>query len=307
MSHLISIGECMVELARAGGDSFSMRVGGDTFNTAIYLARLGTPVGYMTALGDDPYSARILDTARQEGVATDSVLIAPGRMPGLYLIETRDGERSFYYWRDRAPAREVFELPGSEALLETVGNAAMIYLSGVTLSLYSERGLDRLAGALQAARGRGGRVVVDSNYRPVGWQRDTARARTTFERFWGLADIALPSFDDEQALWGDANPSATADRLRGFGAGEICIKDGGRGAHVLDEGQLVHLATAAEAAPVDTTAAGDAFNAAYVHARLAGAGPVAAARHGHALAAIVIQHPGAIAPRSAMAAMPEIT
>jgi 2-dehydro-3-deoxygluconokinase len=76
---------------------------------------------------------------------------------------------------------------------------------------------------------------------------------------------------------------------------------------VLDEGRLVHLATAARTEPVDTTAAGDAFNAAYVHARLAGARPVAAARHGHALAAIVIQHPGAIAPRSAMAAMPAIT
>lgn len=305
MSNLVAIGECMVELSRTVDSSFIMRVGGDTFNTAIYLARLRRKVSYLTALGDDPYSALILETARQESVATDDVLVAAGRMPGLYLIETKNGERSFYYWRDRAPAREVFELPGSNRLIEAIAGASTVYLSGVTLSLYSPTGLDRLSGALTAARHGGGRVVLDSNYRPVGWQGDRARARATFERFWALTDMALPSFDDEQALWGDTAPRETADRLRRFGAGEICIKDGARGAHVVNEDRLVHVAATAEAAPVDTTAAGDAFNAAYVHARLAGAMPEAAARNGHALAAIVIKHPGAIAPKAAMAEMPD--
>ncbi len=303
MNNLVAIGECMVELARRDDGAFTMRVGGDTFNTSIYLVRLGTPVHYMTALGDDPYSRLILETARAEGVGTETILTQPGRMPGLYLIETDAGERAFYYWRDRSPARELFELEGADRLAAALGRADTAYLSGVTLSLYSPAGLERLAAALEVLRGRGGRVIVDSNYRPIGWGHDRDRARAVFQRFWGLADIALPSFDDEQALWGDLEPGETAARLSGFGAREICIKDGARGAHVAGDGGLTHLPTLAAAAPIDTTAAGDAFNAAYVHARLGGADPVAAARHGHALAAIVIQYPGAIAPRAAMAGL----
>jgi 2-dehydro-3-deoxygluconokinase len=52
--------------------------------------------------------------------------------------------------------------------------------------------------------------------------------------------------------------------------------------------------------PVDTTGAGDAFNAAYLSARLAGHGPEAAARAAHVLAGVVILQKGAIIPREAM-------
>lgn len=303
MHSLISLGECMVELARRKDGAFDMRVGGDTFNAAIYMARLGTPVAYMTALGDDPYSRLILDTAVGEGVAIDTCLIAEGRMPGLYLIETRDGERTFSYWRDRAPARDVFELAGGAALLDAIAAAGVVYLSGVTLSLYSPAGLDRLAGALARCRSGGGRVVLDSNYRPVGWGYDAQRARDTFERFWRLADIALPSFDDEQALWGDRVPAETLARLSRFGAGEVCIKDGARGAHVGCGAGLQTVACETGPPPVDTTAAGDSFNAAYLSARLAGAAPLDAAGCGNRLARIVIGHPGAIAPRAATAGL----
>ncbi len=300
MNSVVAIGECMIELARRDDGAFTMRVGGDTFNTAIYLARLGSPVHYMTAVGDDPYSQLIVETAEAEGVGRETILAVPGRMPGLYLIETKQGERAFYYWRDLSPARELFELAGSDRLIAALQGTDTAYLSGVTLSLYSTDGLDRLAAALEAIRARGGRVVLDSNYRPIGWRHERDRAQATFKRFWGLADIALPSFDDEQALWGDETPDVTATRLEAFGAGEICIKDGARGAYVGVADDLVHLAAQTTAQPVDTTAAGDAFNAAYVHARLTGQAAIDAARLGQALAAIVIQHPGAIAPRAAM-------
>ncbi len=51
---------------------------------------------------------------------------------------------------------------------------------------------------------------------------------------------------------------------------------------------------------VDTTSAGDAFNAGYLAARWQNYSPMDAARYGHALASIVIQHAGAIIPRDVM-------
>lgn len=302
---VISIGECMVELARGSDGRFGLAYGGDTFNTAVYLARCGVDVAYATALGDDPYSAGIRALAAAEGVATDLTATRPGRMPGLYLIETRaTGERTFHYWRDRSPARELLDGDDTGAILAALESARLVYLSGITLSLYSALALDRLAASLARARGNGAMIAMDANYRPRGWGGDAERARAVMERFWRLACIALPTFDDEAMLWGDRSPADTAARLGRLGVAEIAVKLGAEGA-LIAGGSVPPLAVAVPTpiAAVDTTAAGDSFNAAYLAARLAGHPPAAAALAGHRLAGVVVAHRGAIAPKAATASV----
>ena len=297
---LVSVGECMVELARKPDGSFGMAYGGDTFNTAVYLARAGVSTAYATALGDDPYSLEIRRLAETEGLAADLIVELAGRMPGLYLIETREGERSFWYWRDRAAARELFESSEAPRIVQGLEDAAVIYFSGVTLSLYSDRGLDLFCRSLESARTRGAIIAMDSNYRPRGWAGRTDKARHVFERFWRLSHIALPTFDDEQMLWGDATPAATFERLKMLNVPEIVVKLGSDGASIGDGyGRIEQVRVGKAVVPVDTTAAGDAFNAAYLAARVGGAPPGAAAALGHELAGVVVQHPGAIIPREA--------
>jgi 2-dehydro-3-deoxygluconokinase len=214
-SRVVAVGEVMVELARGDDGRFALAFGGDTFNTAVYLARAGVEVAYATALGDDDYSDRILDLAAAEGVDRDLVVRVPGRMPGLYLIETDTrGERRFAYWRDTTPARELFELAEWAVVAESVLGARLVYFSGITLSLYSNAGLGRFLAVLEVAREKGVMVAFDTNYRPRGWRGDAARARTVYAEALKRVDIALPSFDDEAALWGDASPDATVDRHR---------------------------------------------------------------------------------------------
>ena len=289
----------MVELARQSDGRFGLAFGGDTFNTAVYLARLGANVSYLTALGNDPYSRQIIDLARSEGIDTSSIQIAEGRSPGLYLIETDNGERSFWYWRDNSPAREVFDDVSVEKALAAIAQAGVIYFSGITLSLYQNQALDAFAVALGKARTGGAKVVMDSNYRPRGWQVEKAEVQNVFERFWSLADIALPTFDDEQALWGDQSAGDTIARLSSLGVAEICVKLGGDGAQIAVDGTANHIQTEMIASPVDTTAAGDSFNAGYLAARLNGHAAADAVAIAHRLAGIVVSHRGAIAPKSA--------
>lgn len=300
MTRVISIGECMVELARGSDGRFSLSFGGDTFNTAVYAARAGLQVAYGTMLGDDPYSSGIRGLAALEGVTTELMGTAKGRMPGLYIIETSaSGERTFWYWRDRAPARELFEQTAGDTVAAAMLTASAVYFSGVTLSLYSAAGLDRFEDALAAARRAGARIVMDSNYRPRGWAGDTDRAKAVFGRFWRHADIAMPTFDDEQALWGDAHVENTLSRLAALGVPEIVVKNGPKGAAILSSGSVTDVPCPVAVAAVDTTAAGDSFNAGYLAARLRGAAPQDAAGLGHRLAAAVIQHRGAIVPQVA--------
>ena len=125
---IICIGEVLIELARANDGRFAVGYAGDTFNTAVYLARAGIPVGFATALGDDRYSDGILALAAAEGVTTDLVLRVPGRLPGLSLVEfNAAGARSSCYWNDAAPARELFELPDWGRVAESLLGAKLVY------------------------------------------------------------------------------------------------------------------------------------------------------------------------------------
>jgi 2-dehydro-3-deoxygluconokinase len=113
-------------------------------------------------------------------------------------------------------------------------------------------------------------------------------------------DIALPTLDDDQALFGVQDAADCARRLHGLGVAEVAVKQGPLGCHLSLDGRSAAVPAEPVARVVDSTAAGDSFNAGYLAARLAGLEPDVAARQGHRIAARVIGHPGAIIPRAAM-------
>ena len=297
-SRVISIGEVMIELARGGDGRFGIGCGGDTFNTAVYLARAGAEVAFATALGDDPYSEGLLALAAAENVGRDLVLRAPGRMPGLYLVDNdASGARRLYHWCDAAPARDLFELSEWSRVAEGLLGARLVYFTGITLSLYSNAGLGRFLAVLEMARKAGVKVAFDGNFRPRGWKGDVGRARSVFIEALKRVDVALPAFDDEAILWGDPSPESTVDRMQAFGISEVVVKNGPSTALVAAGGTREHVPVPEVVEPVDAMAAGDGFNAGYLAARLAGAAPLDAAMAAHRLAAQVIRHRGAIMPR----------
>jgi 2-dehydro-3-deoxygluconokinase len=298
----VCVGEVLIELRRGGDARFALSCGGDTFNTAVYLARAGLDVGFATAIGDDAYSDAMLALAAAEGIATNLVLRVPGRLPALCLIESgQNGERNVRYWRDGAPVHELFELPDWMRVAEALTTAKLIYFSGITLSLFSTNGIGRFLAVLEVARRQGAKVAFDGNFRPRGWKGDLPRTRTVFIEALKRVDIALPTFDDEAVLWGDPSPEATVDRLQAFGIGEIVVKNGPNSALVATAGALDFVPVPEVFVPVDTTAAGDGFNAGYLAARLSGSEPLQAAGAAHRLAGHVIRHPGALVPRAGAA------
>jgi 2-dehydro-3-deoxygluconokinase len=171
----------------------------------------------------------------------------------------------------------------------------------VTLSLYSNNGLGRLLATVEMARKNGTKIAFDGNFRPRGWKGDLNRARAVFVEALKRVDIALPTFEDEALLWGDASPEATVERLQAFGINEIAVKNGPNSALIALAGAREQVPVPQVVQPVDTTAAGDSFNAAYLAARVAGEAPAAAAATAHRLASEVIRHRGAIVPRAAAA------
>jgi 2-dehydro-3-deoxygluconokinase len=261
------------------------------------------PVAFLSALGTDPFSLEMRAGWLREQIDTSMVLTDPTRLPGLYAIRTdADGERSFYYWRERSAVRRLFELPGIEAAVARVRDAGVLYLSGITLSLFKDEERTRLLEIARAVRAGGGRVVFDPNYRAAGWP-DQHAARCAFEALAGAASIVLPTFADENLLFGDVTAERTAQRYQALGADEVVVKLAARGCLVAAGAQCEYLAPRSAVRAVDTTGAGDAFNAAYLAARLAGRSSSEAARAGNMLAGEVVRYPGAILPLERIAAL----
>jgi 2-dehydro-3-deoxygluconokinase len=298
MSKVACIGECMVELKQADDGLFSRGYGGDTLNTAVYLARLGVSVDYVTALGDDSLSDEMIAGWAAEGVGISRVARLPGKLPGLYMIQTDDqGERRFFHWRDSAAARSLMDLPQTPEILNSLASYDLIYLSAITLSLYGAEGRSRLFAALKGARESGARFAFDTNFRARGWP-DLDVARAVFQEAFATADIVLASTEDLLPLYPGVTNEALLARVPGA---EVVLKLSEPASILRLEGVPYPIkAKPVEAPVVDTTAAGDSFAAAYVAARLVGADPLEAARAGHRLAGVVVCHPGAIIPRAEM-------
>jgi 2-dehydro-3-deoxygluconokinase len=287
----------MVELREMPDGRLARGYGGDTLNTAVYLARLGVDVDYVTALGDDPWSDEMIAAWAAEGVGTRQVARIAGRMPGLYIIETdARGERRFSYWRDSAPARELFDRHETADIVKQIPEYDLVYFSGVSLSLYGDAGRQCLFDTFSRARVKGRRIAFDANFRPRGWP-DPVGARDAYRAAFAGADIILASTEDLDLLFASDGVDEVLAHRR---AAELVLKLTTPACRVIAAG--IDEEVGAEPVPdvVDTTAAGDSFAAAYMAARLAGAEPREAARDGHRLAGAVVRHPGAIIPRASM-------
>jgi 2-dehydro-3-deoxygluconokinase len=295
MKRFVSVGECMVELA-PDGDQWQIGIAGDTLNTAWYARALlpdDWSVSYLTCLGIDPFSQRALDLMQANGIRTDLVLRHPSRSIGLYAIALKDGERSFSYWRDNSAARTLAD--DAEVLDSAFGDADVIHTSGITLAILPPESRERLTAALAVAQSRGAITVLDPNYRPRLWP-DPLIAAEAIAQAARVATIVLPSFDDEATLFGDPSPEFTARRYAAAGSSKVIVKNGQRGLTINDMNKVWPVDDLTHATPLDTTGAGDSFNAGFLSALLTGADTETAARAGHAVAVQVIRHPGALVP-----------
>jgi 2-dehydro-3-deoxygluconokinase len=297
---VVGIGEAMVEFAPIGDNIYRRGFAGDTLNTCWHIAKIvPTPaqVGYYTRVGTDAFSTEFLEFITASGLTSQAIARDSERSIGLYVISLTGAERSFSYWRESSAARRLAD--DFDALLAAISGAGLIHISGITLAIVGAQGRRNLLKALDAARSQGSVVSYDPNARPRLWS-NTAEMRQALHEALEVTDIALPSFDDEEKLWGDKDPEATAKRIRAAGVREIAVKNGQGAIALLDEEAVTLVATPEVSAIRDTTGAGDSFNAGYLVGRLVGMAPSSACQLGQELAGENISHFGALTPEAVL-------
>lgn len=289
----VLIGEAMLEVSQHGSGC-RLGYGGDTLNTAIHLARAGLTTAYLTAIGSDPLSARLKESWAAEGLDTSLVLVHPDRTTGLYAIATdASGERSFTYWRDTSAAREMFGIDGADIAKGEATHAGLFAFSLISLAILPDADRLSLIELASQVRKNGGKVAFDGNYRPRLWA-GPADAIEWRDQAIAVADIGLPTLEDEVALGMPVDARQVAAHWQALGCQEIVVKLGPAGC-LLPDGTLAPPPQVLQ--PVDTSGAGDAFNGGYLAARMRGESIRAAARAGQALAGWAVMRRGGVPPR----------
>ena len=257
----LSIGECMAELSPQDQvGAYRLGFAGDTFNTAWYLRRMSPDidVSYFTGLGTDTVSDQMRAMIKDAGIDDQYAVVVPDRTVGLYLISLDNGERSFSYWRGQSAARCLASDPA--ALKLAIDAHDLIYFSGITLAILDANGREALLSALRAGRAAGKTIAFDPNLRPRLWEDTTTMLNVTMAGA-DVSDIVLPSFEDEAAWFKDSDPKATAERYQSAGATTVVVKNGAEAIYYCSPDGDGTATVPALAKVVDTTAAGDSFNA----------------------------------------------
>ena len=288
---LIAIGEPMVEFnqTRPGEPDYLFGFGGDTSNCAIAAARQGARVGYLTALGQDPFGDALVELWSREGVDASRVHRHAAAPTGVYFVTHGSAGHQFTYLRAGSAASRY---AASELPRDYIADAKVLHLSGISLAI-SAVACDACLEAIAVARAAGVQVAFDTNLRLRLWP--LARARLTIDAVAAMADIVLPSLDDSRQLLAIEAPERIVDHYLGHGARVVALKMGADGAIVATPERRQRIETHRVEA-VDATGAGDTFDGAFLAEYIRTGDPFAAGRRANVAAALATTGFGAVAP-----------
>jgi ribokinase len=259
------------------GRSFAIFPGGKGANQAVALARLGAEVEMAGRVGDDLFGAQYRRVFAEERVGADALETMPERCTGTASIEVSD-----------AGENHIVIVAGANGLVDEAfveKNRALVESSDYLL-LQLEVPLQSVELAARAAR-EAGRIVI----------LDPAPARALPTSLLSLASIVTPNETEAAVISGEDTKDEEGIRRAGkrilsSGARTVVIKAGERGAYLAEAGRFERVPGFPVRA-VDTTAAGDSFNAGLAFALGLGREIIDAIRFANAVAAISTTRDGA--------------
>lgn len=262
------------------GESLTLYCGGKGANQAYAAAKLGGSVAMIGRVGDDAHGAAQIRNLESAGVAIKGIQSIGGATTGSAFIVV-----------DAEAENRIIVVPGANGAFcrEAFAEEASL-LEGASLALLQlETPLETVAAALDAARGQGVKTILDP-----------APAQALTNEILERVDYLTPNVSELRALTGDPLPDEADEkriallgrRLIEAGAGKVIVKLGAAGALLID-GSEASRVSGYKVDAVDTTAAGDCFNAAFAVALGRGDREVEAIRFACAAAAVSVTRPGA--------------
>ncbi len=291
---LVTLGEPLIALTASEGrlpssSTLIKSVAGAESNLAIGLARLGRSVALLSRVGADPFGDEIVRTLRGEGVDTHWVTRDEEHPTGLLVKERRGPDDiHVYYYREGSAAASLCAV---DVVEEAIQRARRVHVTGITLAL----GLgprDAVDCLLEMCERHDVPVSFDPNFRRKLWSEDEA-AKVCASLLPAVSDLLVG--EDELLAMAATGGATDLDEAFGwleqFALTSVVVKRGARGVIGRRGGEVV-TQPAQPTSIVDTVGAGDAFNAGYLHALMAGTDFTCALTTGSWVASRVVAHAG---------------
>jgi sugar/nucleoside kinase (ribokinase family) len=290
---LLCLGDVNVDLILAGvselprfgeevlaGD-VGMHLGGCTANVAVFGAALGLRTALRARVGRDEFGDFLLDALGTAGVSTAYILRDPDLRTGLTVSLSGPSDRAFVTYLGTIDSLVSADV--TDDLLASAGHAHVG-------SYFMQRRLQPdLPAVLARARALGLTTSLDTGFDPYGeWENGLREALRH-------VDVFLPNEVEAPRIASLDDPRTAAASLAALGP-RVALKLGALGSALHSDG-IVTLAPGLSVDVVDTTCCGDAFNAGFLTAMLAGADPGTCLRWGNAAGALIAGGSGACAER----------
>ncbi len=236
-------------------------VPGGVMNTVVGLTRLGTKVAWLSTLGSDFFSQFAAEQARADGIDLSQVVFTGEPLKRVTVAMSYPGDRAFLTYIDPPPDL----IPRLYAAVENTP-FRHLHFTGLQID-------ERMPDLIRACHAKGISVSMDCQH------REQTLAEPLVQAIVGSLDLFMPNTAEAQRLTGATTLEAAADVLRGL-VPYLVIKDGQNGAYAWVGGDHFH-APVITVEPVDTTGAGDIFNAGFLTAWLQGRPPEECLRRGN--------------------------
>ena len=291
--NVCSIGEAMIEISNIKNSLYNQSFAGDTLNFCNYLDKKKLNAFFLSAIGKSEINQSLLDFVKSKNISTKYIKQINQFEVGLYLIKNKDnGEKQFFYWRDESAAKQYFNNIDFLNLYKELKNFDYIYFSGITLSIIHISKLNNFIKLLNLLKSKKIKIVFDFNIRPSRWNKKNLNI--FLDSVLKFVDICFLSGEDMN-YWKNKNNIKSYEQIvRKYKLKHSIFRKNAKFTYVFLNKTRYVFRNKLLKKVVDTSGAGDGFNAAYLSNFIVNNDPVLALKAGSSLGSKIVMKKGAI-------------
>ncbi len=291
--NVCSIGEAMIEISNIKNSLYNQSFAGDTLNFCNYLDKKKLNAFFLSAIGKSEINQSLLDFVKSKKISTKYIKKINQFEVGLYLIKNKDnGEKQFFYWRDESAAKQYFNNIDFLNLYKELKNFDYIYFSGITLSIIHISKLNNFIKLLKLLKSQKIKIVFDFNIRPSRWNKKNLNI--FLDSVLKFVDICFLSGEDMN-YWKNKNNIKSYEQIvRKYKLKHSILRKNAKFTYVFLNKTRYVFKNKLLKTVVDTSGAGDGFNAAYLSNFIVNNDPVLALKAGSSLGSKIVMKKGAI-------------